>query len=48
MQTVAAPVHVGRSRRLVGTQDGFCLRCFGTGEEPDRTDPTEPTNPTEI
>lgn len=42
-QTVAAPVRVGRSRRLVGAQDGFCLRCFGTGEEPTSTTP-DPTD----
>jgi hypothetical protein len=26
---VAVPVRVGRSRRLVGSQDGMCLACFG-------------------
>ncbi|MFJ3707288.1 hypothetical protein OG204_10315 [Streptomyces sp. NBC_01387] len=28
---VATTVRVGRKRRPVGQQDGFCLNCFGTG-----------------
>ncbi|MGW2512378.1 hypothetical protein ACWC0A_23925 [Streptomyces scopuliridis] len=28
---VAVTVRVGRKRRPVGQQDGFCLTCFGTG-----------------
>ncbi|MEV6423366.1 hypothetical protein [Streptomyces sp. NPDC051662] len=29
--TVSSTVRVGRKRRTVGHQDGFCLDCFGTG-----------------
>jgi DnaJ-class molecular chaperone len=29
--TVAVSVRVGRSRRVVGSQDGMCLSCLGTG-----------------
>ncbi|MFJ2173961.1 hypothetical protein ACIOHE_13745 [Streptomyces sp. NPDC087851] len=29
--TVASTVVVGRKRRAVGQQDGFCLDCFGSG-----------------
>jgi hypothetical protein len=29
--TVAVPVRVGRSRRVIGSQDGMCLSCLGTG-----------------
>ncbi|MFE3598992.1 hypothetical protein [Streptomyces sp. NPDC059142] len=29
--SVASTVLVGRRRRAVGQQDGFCLDCFGTG-----------------
>ncbi|WP_405779875.1 hypothetical protein [Streptomyces sp. NBC_00859] len=28
---VPVTVRVGRKRRPVGTQDGLCLNCFGTG-----------------
>jgi hypothetical protein len=27
-------VRVGRKRRVVGQQSGFCLNCFGTGLDP--------------
>ncbi|WP_328581428.1 hypothetical protein [Streptomyces sp. NBC_00370] len=32
---VAVTVRVGRRRRPVGQQDGFCLNCFGSGTDPD-------------
>ncbi|MCF2531322.1 hypothetical protein [Yinghuangia soli] len=45
-QTVTVPVRVGRARRRVGSQDGWCLRCFGTGTEPASCDETrEEDNP---
>lgn len=28
---VAVTVRVGRSHRTVGSQEGMCLSCFGTG-----------------
>lgn len=30
--TVAVTVRVGRRHHVVGSQDGMCLGCFGTGE----------------
>lgn len=32
---VALPVRVGRQHRNVGSQQGACLACWGTGETPD-------------
>ncbi len=32
---VSRAVRVGRKRRLVGEQTGICLKCFGTGKDPD-------------
>ncbi|MGW1869769.1 hypothetical protein ACWCPS_29950 [Streptomyces mauvecolor] len=31
---VPITVRVGRKRRPVGQQNGYCLRCLGTGEAP--------------
>ncbi|WP_406344531.1 hypothetical protein [Streptomyces sp. NBC_00648] len=31
---VAISVRVGRKRRVVGQQNGYCLNCFGTGDAP--------------
>ncbi|MEV5280750.1 hypothetical protein [Streptomyces sp. NPDC052811] len=31
---VPITVRVGRRRRAVGQQNGYCLTCFGTGEAP--------------
>ncbi|MEV0090212.1 hypothetical protein [Streptomyces sp. NPDC050738] len=31
---IPVPVRVGRSRRVVGTQNGLCLNCFGSGRNP--------------
>ncbi|MFJ6130850.1 hypothetical protein ACIQKE_37925 [Streptomyces griseoviridis] len=31
---VSRTVHVGRKRRDVGQQTGFCLNCLGSGEIP--------------
>ncbi|MEU7258174.1 hypothetical protein AB0B21_20495 [Streptomyces rimosus] len=32
---VSRTVRVGRKRRPVGEQTGICLKCFGTGKDPD-------------
>lgn len=29
---VAVTVRVGRKHRVVGSQEGMCLSCFGTGQ----------------
>ncbi|SEE24436.1 hypothetical protein SAMN05216489_05965 [Streptomyces sp. 3213] len=31
---VSRTVQVGRKRRVVGKQTGFCLNCLGSGEAP--------------
>lgn len=31
---VPTTVRVGRKRRPVGQQDGLCLNCFGSGDDP--------------
>lgn len=31
---VPVTVRVGRKRRAVGQQNGYCLTCFGTGRAP--------------
>ncbi|WP_371653493.1 MULTISPECIES: hypothetical protein [unclassified Streptomyces] len=31
---VPITVRVGRKRRVVGQQNGFCLNCFGSGHAP--------------
>ncbi|MEV0090493.1 hypothetical protein [Streptomyces sp. NPDC050738] len=32
---IPVPVRLGRARRVVGTQNGFCLNCLGSGLNPD-------------
>ncbi|MFG2955599.1 hypothetical protein ACGF5O_17970 [Streptomyces sp. NPDC048291] len=32
---VSRTVEVGRKRRAVGQQTGFCLNCLGSGEAPE-------------